>query len=168
MLYISFCKRDQFPRVKPGRSTGVSPLSQLSTKASQLKRNTRTMASYMLKHDGKLDRWCPVQPDVEAYFRQTLEQVIPTSRLCPEIPFPCFKKHCLVVVCLLCLAPSRPSVKVHDSRCGPTPLCGTTLRACKRAGMCRFYIHLYTLRLHSPCSGRRIIWRQNFQIVHCD
>jgi len=33
------------------------------------------MASYMLKHDGKLNRWCPVQEDVEAYFRQTLDQV---------------------------------------------------------------------------------------------
>jgi len=33
------------------------------------------MASYMLKHEGKLERWCPVQADVEAYFRTTLEQV---------------------------------------------------------------------------------------------
>ena len=33
------------------------------------------MASYMLTHDGKLDRWCPVQTDVEEYFRTTLEEV---------------------------------------------------------------------------------------------
>jgi len=30
----------------------------------------------MLKHDGKLNRWCPVQEDVESYFRSTLEQRI--------------------------------------------------------------------------------------------
>jgi len=34
------------------------------------------MAKYMLKHEGKLDRWCPVQADVDEYFRATLEQVI--------------------------------------------------------------------------------------------
>ena len=28
-----------------------------------------------LKHDGKLQRWCPVQEDVEDYFRKTLEEV---------------------------------------------------------------------------------------------
>ena len=29
----------------------------------------------MLKHDGKLNRWCPVQEDVEDYFRKTLGEV---------------------------------------------------------------------------------------------
>lgn len=38
--------------------------------------NSRGMASYMLKHDGKLNRWCPVQPDVEEYFRATLDTVL--------------------------------------------------------------------------------------------
>jgi len=33
------------------------------------------MAKYMLKHEGKLERWCPVQADVDEYFRTTLEQV---------------------------------------------------------------------------------------------
>lgn len=28
-----------------------------------------------LQHDGVLQRWCPVQEDVEAYFRTTLDKV---------------------------------------------------------------------------------------------
>ena len=44
------------------------------------------MADFMLKHDGKLNRWCPVQEDVEAYFRKTLEEVraYPPPRLAPH------------------------------------------------------------------------------------
>ena len=42
------------------------------------------MASYMLTHDGKLDRWCPVQTDVEEYFRTTLEEGSAT---------PCSREH---------------------------------------------------------------------------
>jgi hypothetical protein len=41
-------------------------------------------ASYMLQHDGKLDRWCPVHTDVEEYFRTTLEEVSAT---------PCSREH---------------------------------------------------------------------------
>ena len=44
-----------------------------------------TMASYMLKHDGKLNRWCPVQEDVEEYFRKTLEEVC-AARLASPTP----------------------------------------------------------------------------------
>jgi hypothetical protein len=33
------------------------------------------MASFMLKHDGVLNRWCPVQEDTEEYFRKTLGEV---------------------------------------------------------------------------------------------
>ena len=43
------------------------------------------MASYMLKHDGKLNRWCPVQEDVEEYFRKTLEEVC-AARLASPTP----------------------------------------------------------------------------------
>ena len=28
-----------------------------------------------LQHDGVLQRWCPVQEDVETYFRDTLDKV---------------------------------------------------------------------------------------------
>jgi hypothetical protein len=35
----------------------------------------QTMAPFMLKHDGKLNRWCSVQEDVEDYFRKTLGEV---------------------------------------------------------------------------------------------
>ncbi len=41
----------------------------------------------MLKHDGKLNRWCPVQEDVEDYFRKTLGEVraCPPPRLTPRV-----------------------------------------------------------------------------------
>ena len=47
----------------------------------------QTMAPFMLKHDGKLNRWCPVQEDVEDYFRKTLGEVraCPPPRLTPRV-----------------------------------------------------------------------------------
>ena len=61
------------------------------------------MADFMLKHDGKLNRWCPVQEDVEAYFRKTLEEV----RACPP---PLHTPHGLPCIVL------RGSRGAHDGR----------------------------------------------------
>jgi len=46
-----------------------------------------TPQDYMIKHDGKLDRWCAVQSDVEEYFRTTLEEV-PLYILCLHAALP--------------------------------------------------------------------------------
>ena len=50
-------------------------IKKLCLKVSPHQDQAHIMASFMLKHDGVLNRWCSVQEDTEEYFRKTLGEV---------------------------------------------------------------------------------------------
>lgn len=90
-----------------------------------------TMAAYMLKHDGNLNRWCPVQVDVEEYFRKTLPEV--------SVAFPCATR---MRECALALPRAHGTYALHVSCCVRASSLFADLGARDLCAMCAQFLTL--------------------------